>query len=388
MRRTNRYMRTMMVSRVPRGLIAMVGLLSLSHLASAQISLVHVTSCGAQTFPTSTCAIPSTGSGNVLVAAWTSANGAGGTTITSVTDNAGNVYAEAGGARSTNTTANTMADIWYAHNSVAGATLVTITPSPSGTAGTAVIWEFSGVEPYSPLDQTAVLNSRSATTTPSGAAVVTTSPAEVVVSVANVQGTVTGVKSGNSFTNDSTASGEGWAHFIASSTGTYAPQWATSTSGTFCSSTVSFIAASSGGGACDLNHDGVVNVVDVQLAVNMDLGLIPCPADIDGGVCGPALVQQIVNAALGEGCAAAVSHSVSLTWTASTSANIAGYNVYRSTTSGGPYTQLNASLLTTTSYTDNSVTAGQTYYYVATSVDTSNDQGAYSNQAQTTVPTT
>jgi hypothetical protein len=131
-----------------------------------------------------------------------------------------------------------------------------------------------------------------------------------------------------------------------------------------------------------------VNVVDVQLAVNMDLGLIPCPADIDGGVCGPALVQQIVNAALGEGCAAAVSHSVSLTWTASTSANIAGYNVYRSTTSGGPYTQLNASLLTTTSYTDNSVTAGQTYYYVATSVDTSNDQSAYSNQAQTTVPTT
>jgi len=364
-----------------------VGLLSFVLLASAQISLVHVTSCGSQTFPASTCTIPSTGGGNVLVAAWTSARGAGGTTITSVTDNAGNVYTEAGGARATDTAANTMADIWYAEKSVAGATVVTITPSPSGTAGTAVIWEFSGVEPNSPLDQTAVLNSQSATTTPVGASVATTSPSEVIVSVANVEGTVTGMASGNSFTSDSTASGEGWAHFIVSSTGTYAPQWKTSTSGTFCSSTVSFIATSSGGGACDLNHDGVVNVVDVQLAINMDLGLIPCAADIDGGACGPTLVQQIVSAALGEGCSATITHSVSLTWTASTSANIAGYNVYRSTTSGGQYTQLNSGLVTTTSYTDGSVVAGQTYYYVTTAVDTSNEQSAYSNQAQATVPT-
>ena len=196
------------------------------------------------------------------------------------------------------------------------------------------------------------------------------------------------MKAGNSFTSDSTASGDGWAHLISSSTGTYAPQWTTSTSGTFCSSTVSFRAASSGGGACDLNQDGVVNVVDVQLAVNMDLDLIPCSADIDGGVCGPTLVQQIVNAALGEACAATISHSVSLTWTASTSANIVGYNVYRSATSGGPYTQLNSGLVTKTSYTDSGVVAGQTYYYVTTAVDTSNDQSAYSNQAQATVPTT
>jgi hypothetical protein len=324
----------------------------------------------------------------MLVAAWTSENGGGGTTIASVTDNAGNVYTEAGGARATDTVANTMADIWYAENSVAGATVVAITPSPSGASGTAVVWEFSGVEPYTPLDQAAVLNSQSATTTPIGASVVTISPAEVIVSVANVQGTVTGIKSGNSFSGDSTASGEGWAHFIASSIGTYAPQWTTSTSGTFCSSTVSFKAASSAGGACDLNQDGVVNVVDVQLATNMDLGLLSCPADIDGGVCGSTLVQQIVDAALGQGCSATISHSVSLTWTASASANIAGYNVYRSTTSGGPYTQLNTALVTTTSYTDANVTAGQTYYYVTTAVDTSSNQSAYSTQAQATVPTT
>ena len=150
--KTNRYMRTIkLVARVSRSLQRIAGLLSFALLASAQISLVHVTPCGSQTFPASTCTIPSTGSGNVLVAAWTSAKGGGGTTITSMTDNAGNVYTEAGGARATDATANTMADIWYAENSVAGATVVTITPSPSGTAGTAVIWEFSGVEPYSPV---------------------------------------------------------------------------------------------------------------------------------------------------------------------------------------------------------------------------------------------
>ena len=372
----------------PRSLLLIVGLLFFSLPTWAQIGLVHVTSCGGeQPFPATTCTIPSTGKGNVLIAAWTSEDGGGGTTIASVTDNAGNVYTEAGGARSTDAAGNTMADIWYAQNSVAGATVVTITPSPSGTNGTAVIWEFSGVEPYGPLDQTGVQDSQPATTTPTGAPVTTTSPAEVIVSVANVQGSVTGINPGNSFTSDSTANGVGWAHFITGSAGSYFAKWTNSTSGTYCSSTVSFIAANTQERACDLNQDGVVNVVDVQLATNMDLGLLACPAALDGGVCGSTLVQQIVNAALGEACTATITHSVSLTWTASASASIAGYNVFRSTTSGGPYTQLNSSVVITTSYTDTTVTAGQTYYYVTAAVNTSNQQSGYSNQVQATVPT-
>ena len=380
-------MSSIVFERVQRYVTVTAGLLSLSILACAQVSLVHVTSCGPQTFPATTCAIPSTGSGNIIVAAWTSGNGGGGTTIASIADNAGNRYQEAAGARATDTGANIMADIWYAQNSVAGATVITITPSPSGTSGTAVIWEFSGLEPFSPLDQTSVLNSQSATTTPLGASVVTTSPAEVVVSLVNSAGTVTGIESGSSFASDSAAGGEGGAHFTASSTGSYAPQWTTSTSGTFCSSTVSFKAARSVGGACDLNQDGLVNVVDVQLATNMDLSMLACPSSLDGGVCGSALVQQIVNAALGQGCSVTVSHSVSLTWTASTSPNIAGYNVFRSTTSGSGYVQINTGLVTTPSYTDTNVAEGEAYYYVTTAVDTSNDQSGYSNQAQATVPT-
>jgi len=174
-----------------RSLLLIVGLSSFSLLAQAQISLVHVTSCGPQAFPTITCTIPSTGNENVIVIGWTSANGGGGTTIATVTDNAGNFYQEAGAARSTDTAANTMADIWFAGNSLGGATVVTITPNPSGATGTAVVWEFAGVQPYSPLDQTAVRNSQPATTAPLGASVATASPTEVVIGVANVQGTVT-----------------------------------------------------------------------------------------------------------------------------------------------------------------------------------------------------
>ena len=139
--------------------------------------------------------------------------------------------------------------------------------------------------------------------------------------------------------------------------------------------------------ACDLNADGAVNVIDVQIAINMDLGLMICAADIDGlGICNSDVVNKVVTAALGGTCVA-TNHAVTLNWTASTSSNIAGYNVYRSTTSGGSYTKMNTTLVVPTSYTDNGVSAGQTYFYVATAVDTSGNESVHSNQAQAVVPT-
>jgi len=78
-------------------------------------------------------------------------------------------------------------------------------------------------------------------------------------------------------------------------------------------------------------------------------------------------------------------HSVSLSWTDSGS-GIVGYNVYRGSISGGPYAKINSALDSTTTYTDTSVLAGQTYYYVTTSVDGSGMQSGYSNQAQAVVP--
>ncbi len=137
--------------------------------------------------------------------------------------------------------------------------------------------------------------------------------------------------------------------------------------------------------ACDLNADGAVNVLDVQLAVNMYLGLIPCTANIDTlDVCNSDVVNAVVTAALGGTCVV-TGHSVALSWTASTSSNIAGYNIYRSATSGGTYTKLNTSVIVPTAYTDSSVQAGQTYFYVATAVDTSGNESAHSSPPQQAV---
>jgi hypothetical protein len=140
--------------------------------------------------------------------------------------------------------------------------------------------------------------------------------------------------------------------------------------------------------ACDLNGDGSVNIVDVQLAVNMTLGLTPCTSAILGaGVCNIVVVQRVTNAFLTGTCITGTSHSVTLNWTASTSSNVSGYNVYRGLISGGPYARVNSSLIAGVTYVDTNAQSGQTYYYVATAVDNSNNESAYSNPpAQAVIP--
>lgn len=78
-------------------------------------------------------------------------------------------------------------------------------------------------------------------------------------------------------------------------------------------------------------------------------------------------------------------HTVALSWNPSTS-SVIGYNVYRGTQPGGPYTKLNSSLESATAYTDATVVSGTTYYYVATAVDANNVESTYSNQAVAQVP--
>jgi len=470
-------------------------------VAPAQITLVHVTSCGPGVFPGTSCTIPATGGGNLIVVGFEVAGGASASTkISSMTDNAGNVYAEAGAAWSIDTANSSVGDIWYAKNSVAGATSVTITPNASASNGAAVIWEFAGADGTAPLDQAAALNSQASTASPSGASVTTTAAGEVVVSLAEVSQNVTGIYSGNPFSSDSTLQKNGWAHLITSSAGTYAAQWSESPAGTYGSSTASFKPAGAFS-ACDLNQDGSVDIVDVQWASNMvDIGppQWPCPASLNwctantyaavitaalpGGACllpvlgAPAVVsfgnvpigtqgtQTLTVSGAGSGSTAisqatlsgspfgmsgpslplnpplavgqsanfsvtfnppgvgpfngtvtfvsnppngainspvtvaltgAGVHWVYVTWNASSSSGVVGYNLYRATSAGGPFTTpLNSSPITTTCgsvfcYIDSSSTLapGQTYYYVATAVDNYNNQSPDSAPpVQVTVP--
>ncbi len=140
--------------------------------------------------------------------------------------------------------------------------------------------------------------------------------------------------------------------------------------------------------ACDLNRDGAVNKADADLAVSMVLGPASgCTANIVGpGICNIVIVQRVINAVLTGSCITGNPHSVSLTWVASTSTNVVGYNVYRGATPGGPYTLLTSTRVAGLAYTDNAVQAGQTYYYVVTAVDSSNNASVYSTEAMAVVP--
>jgi fibronectin type 3 domain-containing protein len=88
----------------------------------------------------------------------------------------------------------------------------------------------------------------------------------------------------------------------------------------------------------------------------------------------------------GAGIAAAGPHSVSLGWTADTTP-VAGYNVHRSSVSGGPYTTLNATPIVGAQYTDSSVQGGQTYFYVVTAVSSAGAESLDSAQVSAAIPT-
>jgi len=83
---------------------------------------------------------------------------------------------------------------------------------------------------------------------------------------------------------------------------------------------------------------------------------------------------------------AGAKHSVTLSWDPSTSEDVIGYNIYRGTQSGGPYTQINSAPDSAAVATDDHVFAGKTYYYVVTAVTSDSQESAYSNQGSIVIP--
>ena len=85
---------------------------------------------------------------------------------------------------------------------------------------------------------------------------------------------------------------------------------------------------------------------------------------------------------------AQVQHSIKITWNTYVQGSdlATGFNVYRATVTGGPYTKLNAAPLpvSSTSYTDTSGVGGTKYFYVVTSVDAAGFDSAFSAEANAT----
>ncbi len=80
------------------------------------------------------------------------------------------------------------------------------------------------------------------------------------------------------------------------------------------------------------------------------------------------------------------SMAVSLNWTENTEGDLAGYNVYRSTSPSVPLTgPVNGgTLVTGNAFSDTGLTNGQIYYYVVTAVDASTNESGASNEVSAT----
>ncbi|MBV9180395.1 MAG: hypothetical protein JO356_03720 [Acidobacteria bacterium] len=118
-------------------------------------------------------------------------------------------------------------------------------------------------------------------------------------------------------------------------------------------------------------------------------GLYQAPASVPST---PITVSAVsasnpsVSASASVTLTAPVAHHVDLSWTASVSSSVAGYNIYRGTQAAGPFTKINSSLDTATLYTDSNVVSGQTYYYTTTTVDGNGVESGYSNVVPAVIP--
>jgi hypothetical protein len=81
------------------------------------------------------------------------------------------------------------------------------------------------------------------------------------------------------------------------------------------------------------------------------------------------------------------SHAVTLDWDPSTS-SVAGYHVYRSESSNGPFQRITNSVIGSLNYRDATVQPGGHYYYVVTAVAADGTESTYSNEVAAAIPST
>jgi hypothetical protein len=120
--------------------------------------------------------------------------------------------------------------------------------------------------------------------------------------------------------------------------------------------------------------------------VSLDVVFSPQNSGVVSGTL--AFASNATNSSSSEslsGTGTAPVYTVGLSWTASTS-SVSGYNVYRGPATGGPFSKINPSLNNSTAFTDSTVTSGQTYYYVTTAVNSSNEESSPSTPAQAKIP--
>jgi hypothetical protein len=180
--------------------------------------------------------IGASGAGHlIVVGVETGTNGA----VTSITDDAGNTYTQMVRAVNTSASPTFGVELWFAKDSHAGATKLGVT---AATVNSIVVWEAANISTTNPVDTQAKLDNQAASTTPLGAAITTAAPGELVIVVAIVDNSVTGLHTGSEFTNDRLTNGNGWAHITSTSApaGPHQPEWDQPMSGVSCAVSAAF----------------------------------------------------------------------------------------------------------------------------------------------------
>jgi fibronectin type 3 domain-containing protein len=109
-------------------------------------------------------------------------------------------------------------------------------------------------------------------------------------------------------------------------------------------------------------------------------------------VCGLLLVATLLASAgiHAQGVPQGTTHSVTVAWLAPSpvggSGTISGYNIYRSPASAATYAKLNTSVSAGLTFTDSSVSAGASYNYCITTVDSLGEESTCSAPATANVP--
>lgn len=180
-----------------------------------------------------------TGAGNLIVVAAQSSKMS---TVNDITDDVGNDYVVVPNSHSEHGMGfNSQVDIWYAQNSIPGATLLFM--NLAGDPRAFMAWEVSGmVTTGSPVDVANALTDEPSSVTPLGAPVTTTVDGAFIVSVALFTNNSPGISSGNEFTTASTLRGNGWAHITSPTApaGLHQAQWDQPLGGGYGTSTAAF----------------------------------------------------------------------------------------------------------------------------------------------------
>jgi hypothetical protein len=273
---------------------------------------------------------------NIIVVGWNDTNAS----VASVADSQGNNYALAVGP--TKGTAVTQS-IYYATNILGGSNSVTVTFSQPADYADIRILEFAGLSPAWQLDVTASASGASGNDTIVSSGLASTTSAHELIFGAGTTGWGFD-QAGPLFTSD-----------VITTDGDIAEYGAVSAAGTY-------------GATATLGASGSANWV-------MQMATFKAAATTTAQAPPPSPPPTITP----------IQHTVTLTWQASSSASTTGYNVYRSTVSGGYYGVV-GSAAESLSYADQTVASGTTYYYVTTAVDAEGDESGYSNQVAIAVP--